>query len=348
MPDHEASKEDVYLEEKRVPGHHPTVQFLFGGFGNWDSEYFLMISDHGYIYEQTLAFFPFLPAAIHTVSSGMTAMVGESQNFPIRSLHLVIGWMLNNLIAFPFAVVLLYELTHKLHGNIKVAKLSALLFILNPANVFMCSLYTESMFSAFTFGGMLAFECGRSWVGVVMFMLGGATRSNGVLAVIYVVMYCCRKLVSTGVNKTVIYVITVCFVQCVCVVLPFTIFQLYGYSLYCSMDEPNLKNKMAAFLISSLPTLPKSPLSSAPPEWCSSVLPFSYGHIQAKYWNVGFLRYYQLKQIPNFLLATPIVILSGVTLVKFITSCWPYLGHLHNLFTKPMDVRVTRCVYIRM
>ena len=45
IPDHEPSKEDVYLPEKRTPEHHPLVQCLLGGFGNWDSEYFIMIAE---------------------------------------------------------------------------------------------------------------------------------------------------------------------------------------------------------------------------------------------------------------------------------------------------------------
>lgn len=42
-----------------------------------------------------------------------------------------------------------------------------------------------------------------------------------------------------------------------------------------------------------------------------------YQHIQRKHWNVGFLRYWELKQIPNFLLASPIVLLTAIYVLQY-------------------------------
>jgi phosphatidylinositol glycan class V len=41
------------------------------------------------------------------------------------------------------------------------------------------------------------------------------------------------------------------------------------------------------------------------PTWCSQFPPSIYTHVQSTYWNVGFLRYWTLSQLPNFLLAAP-------------------------------------------
>ena len=42
--------------------------------------------------------------------------------------------------------------------------------------------------------------------------------------------------------------------------------------------------------------------------WCHRLLPNIYPFVQEHYWNVGFLRYFTLGNIPNFLLAIPMII----------------------------------------
>ncbi|KAK3401573.1 GPI mannosyltransferase 2 [Sordaria brevicollis] len=50
-------------------------------------------------------------------------------------------------------------------------------------------------------------------------------------------------------------------------------------------------------------------------EWCAAVVPSIYTFVQEHYWNVGFLRYWTLPNIPLFLLAAPmltILVKSGL------------------------------------
>lgn len=67
-----------------------------------------------------------------------------------------------------------------------------------------------------------------------------------------------------------------------CICAPFAIHQYTAYRAFCMHGEH--------------------------PSWCSYRVPFIYGYVQDKYWNVGFLRYWTPAQLPNILLAAPILI----------------------------------------
>lgn len=57
--------------------------------------------------------------------------------------------------------------------------------------------------------------------------------------------------------------------------------------------------------------------------WCADVVPnisAMYMFIQKEYWNVGLLRYYELRQLPNFLLAAPVIALSAHSLASFFSQ----------------------------
>ena len=92
-------------------------------------------------------------------------------------------------------------------------------------------------------------------------------------------------------------------------VMPFALFQLHGYSLFC---RPFTDGKLAAPLVDYANERgyiyldPRRGIS----QWCKNVLPLAYSHVQASHWHVGLFQYYQVKQIPNFVLALPIVVLS--------------------------------------
>lgn len=311
------------MKTYRSPDHPLVVESLLGGLDNWDAEYFIFNAHSGYKeHEQTMAFFPLLPIAMKTLSS--TLFFPLSFLLPQRSISLLSGVAINAL-AFPLATVCLYLLTLELsQNNRKLSLLAAGFFSLNPASVFMSAVYSETLFSLFTFAGLLALEKRRPWLSAVVFSLASFTRSNGIVLCGFLGYQCLENIFSTILLSEAyqsschklwllgkcLCQLCVCCLQCLVTVAPFYGFQLYGYIIYCEMCR-----------------------STPVGVWCNRTLPFPYSFIQEHYWNVGFLNYYRWKQLPNFLLASPIVLLTLFCVGYYFTGGWS-LGSLNSKSTR--------------
>ncbi|RZC59316.1 hypothetical protein C5167_006619 [Papaver somniferum] len=97
----------------------------------------------------------------------------------------------------------------------------------------------------------------------------------------------------------------------VCIFIPFIAFQAYGYHNLC-----------------------RGIISDETRPWCKARVPFLYDFLQGHYctkiitflwWllrflsqGVGFLKYFQLKQLPNFLLASPILSLALCSIAYYV------------------------------
>ena len=287
--------EDVFMSSHRYPPHNTATEILLGGCDNWDSEYFIFIAEHGYSeYERTMAFFPLYPTLMRLFAN--TILFPLSFLVPLRSLLLISGALIN-LFSFPLATLTLYLLTMDITRSNVTALLAAALFCVNPASVFMSVAYTECLFAVFTFAGVASIEKHSPWIASVMFGFATATRSNGMVLCGFIGYYhlntilCSlldrRSPVMTTITAAIMRLPAAVF-QCLIVLLPFALFQYYGYLLYCS----------------------GSAAQDVLPVWCRWKLPIVYSYIQEHYWNVGFLKYYKVRQIPNFLLAAPIIVLT--------------------------------------
>ncbi|KAM9968442.1 hypothetical protein ACTFIW_002880 [Dictyostelium discoideum] len=105
-------------------------------------------------------------------------------------------------------------------------------------------------------------------------------------------------------------------IQSLIIISPYIIFQYYGYSRFCNNNDNNNNNFE---LIKN---------GDWPRPWCGSgsgsdtsgmfKYPNLYGFVQNHYWNQGFFNYYTVSQIPNFLFATPMVLLSVGSILSYL------------------------------
>ncbi|ORX95224.1 mannosyltransferase [Basidiobolus meristosporus CBS 931.73] len=260
-------------------------------FVRWDAFYFMHVAEEGYVYEQEFAFFPMLPVLMRGLSDSVFRPL---QIFFDRKLLLALSGILISNLAFALAAVALYHLSYSIFKKEKFALISALCFCITPSCMFMSSMYTESLFALFSFVGMDLYVHKHFWSAAVVWALGTSTRSNGITYAGFFIFDLCIKN-RTKSSRVYMAQVAKAVGLSIVTMLGMMSFQLYGYVSYCvNQNDPR--------------------------PWCEYRIPSIYSFVQEEYWNCGFLRYYEWKQIPNFLLAAPMVILS-------LSGIWCYAAH---------------------
>lgn len=296
IPDHKAQgvfiSPSLHDKDDTIIGCFTTD--ILGGFLRWDTQYFLHIYRYGYTYENTLAFFPLYPYILWLLTS---IFPGHS-----NTMFLIAGVVFNNIV-FVFTALVLFDLTLRVYNNAEMAYNSAVLFCFNPASVFFSAPYSESLFAFTTFCGMYHAACESIWKSSLLFSFSVLNRSNGLLNIGFLLY----TIIQSAVKKRIIPF--KCFIGICFVFACFSLFQMYGYYKFCTLQEHTLDPKVVDYAITNNLITPNN---ISVPIWCGVRMPYSY--VQEKYWkNIGFLSYFQFKQIPNFLLASPCIFL----LLKF-------------------------------
>lgn len=281
--------------DSRKPIRWPSIASAIEDSIVWDSVYFVRIAECGYEYEQSYAFLPLLPICIsllsQTIFAPLVSLIGH------RAVLGLSGYVINN-IAFVLAAVYFYRLSIIILKDPEAAYRASILFCFNPASIFYTSIYTESLYALFSLGGLYHLTSGADNLAMLSFAASGSARSNGVLNAGYFGYHTMHQAYNAMFIKRNVYlavqVLVTGALRCLCIFVPFIAFQAYGYYNIC-LGNPN-----------SLRT------------WCKARPPLLYNHIQTHYWGVGFLRYFQLKQLPNFLLASPILCLAICTVVHYV------------------------------
>lgn len=289
--------------------------------------------------EQAHAFFPALPTLIRALVVVLLAVLPRILLPPTLEGVAVLAAGILNFYAFCFAAVALHSLTYtlayeNLRGSslakqrddadpnmtqrisVQVAEMSTLIFCFNPASVFFTTCYSESLFACLTFGSYALVAGGEgveyalskdltASASLVLVLAACCTRSNGTLISIWITLTSLSSILSK-VNSRGDKIYSA-FEMVVVVISIFSVAfwrETVGIKNHCRNGEAEPWEV---------------------PDWCHEALKgfFSlYSFVQRKHWNVGFLRYYQWKQLPNFLLAFPILFYSVCAVATWISQSW--------------------------
>ncbi|KAH8401099.1 hypothetical protein KR009_003025 [Drosophila setifemur] len=312
LPDHhpDVFRAPVSLEaEETQKGSHSQwldklVHRCLGGLRHWDGEYYLHIAGNLYSYENSLAFYPLYPVVVRHVAQAC-------EYFEVPLSHgsvLLLVAVIVNLWIFCESANLLYQLTQSMFNDINKSWNAALIYCINPATIFFTAAYSETFFAYASFYLML--ECKKPGQKSFRFLRLAAAliacllcRSNGLIALGFPLYFFTRHLVLK--TKEFFQLAKMALTILIALGVLHT-YYFYIYRLYClpsvMVEHPKHVLDYAEerkYLVSG-----HGPEGSP---WCQYTLPFPYTYVQSHYWDVGFLRYYKWKQVPNFLLALPML-----------------------------------------
>ncbi|PFH51993.1 glycosyltransferase family 76 protein [Amanita thiersii Skay4041] len=181
----------------------------------------------------------------------------------------------------------LYQLSLYHLRSPSLALIAAILFLLPSSPVTLrLAPYTEPFFTYLSYKGMLYCTQKRWFFAAVCFSIASTFRSNGFLLSGYILWGMLVQPFITKNNASVsLSTLMAAVFLTTLVLLPFIYHNYIAYTLFCT-HPPNSN-----------------------PLWCSRLFPSIYAHVQESYWNSGFLRYWTLSQLPNFLISAPLFIL---------------------------------------
>ncbi|MBQ2947363.1 MAG: hypothetical protein IJD94_00140 [Clostridia bacterium] len=138
---------------------------------HWDAHHYIGIARDGYTAvgdeRLRLVFFPLYPWLMRLLA-------------PATGGSLFASGTLISLLCASLSTALLYDLAF-LHGGRETARRAAAYFLLSPLSVFLCCVYTESLFIACTLATVCLLRRGRPWLAALFGMASALTRMPGVI-----------------------------------------------------------------------------------------------------------------------------------------------------------------------
>ena len=288
LPDHRSKDAFVTPVKKLDFFNNLIVNYLFSGLNHWDGQYYTDIAKRGYDTEEKLVFLPVYPLCLRLLSVLLQQL---SLNFLSIDSCIIFSSILLNISCFVGSSLCLFYLTKRIFPseNESFAEETVLWFAFNPASIFFSANYTESLYSFATFFGLLCLYSSFKVIPGVLFGASTLIRSNGLLNTGFIGFLALNTIQSHRWSRMISLVM-----MSVVSIIPFYIYQkLYIIQAFC----------------------PRFPFCSKYQRSFWHTIP--YNLLQEKYWNQGFLRYWRLKQFPNFLICAFVFVLVFWSVVRF-------------------------------
>jgi len=265
---------------------------------NWDGAFNVKIATKGYEYEESHAFFPLFPFVARLLSRAFVFRWVTSNEI----LAVAVAGALWNNVLFVLSAILMFRIGCRVLQDERLALRAALLFAWTPASIFFSVAYSESiffflaLFGIYILAGSYTFRARLA--ATACFALATTARSNGALLGLYSLWAAYRAWEKDkSKERYVRAVVELGIVGGIHLAALLAVLG-YGWYLYCALPVADEQRR----------------------PWCHYKIPNIYGFIEEHYWNLGLFKYYEPKQIPNFVLAAPAFILSVRAVIHSLTQ----------------------------
>lgn len=272
------------------------LRYMASKLTRWDAIYFVKAANRGYLFEQEWAFGWGFTRLI-ALCSAVLEILGINHYEGLESLVGIFIAHFSHLLS----VLALFSLTRTVFpgSHTRFAYVTAILHILSPAGLFLSAPYAESSFSFLSFSGCLllakgSVDVGRTSAGTdllvllsgIVFGIATTFRSNGLLNGLLFLQEALQALLlfRHGFQISIVRRLAATGLGGMSIAVGFLLPQYIAYREYCEASTTHILRP-----------------------WCERTPPSIYTFVQDHYWNVGFLRYWTISNLPLFLLASPMI-----------------------------------------
>ena len=284
---------DVLFVDHEAQGvaHFEVTAWFLRPFTRWDAAHYMNIASEGVRRDLELAFLPGYPAVVRVLGTWLRRFewLGRADSFVLSALIV-------NFVCFIASTLVLVHLFEHLKVPRQLKWTAMLVHLLNPANVFFSTAYSESLYASISWLGILLLEKEKYATCWIFFLAASFIRSNGALNAIFPAADLCSaffpelasRILKSGrgrvCNPRLALFAAPSFIAAI---LPHFLLDLHRHHSLCgtSNDYQSSHNCEHSRY------------------WSYHG---SYSYIQSKYWGVGMFNYYRIEQVPNFALAVPI------------------------------------------